>query len=184
LIVENSPPRLWKAPVYAVHNGIGNAPAGCGWMVDICAATLAQNERDRALDAPGPEMPPEMGDYLSELLMVLKFVDSWVPRPFTAVMIAIAIPAAIRPYSMAVAPDSSVKNDLMIDFIAGSDLGLRSRNRGSPCSSFLGTYGNEYKAVLTDNTQLFRVAHHKVCSNLNEMPVSPGSNLTFLPVLQ
>jgi hypothetical protein len=39
-------------------------------------------------------------------------------------MIAIAIPAAIRPYSMAVAPDSSLKNDLMIDFIAGSDLGF------------------------------------------------------------
>ena len=56
--------------------------------------------------------------------MVLKFVDSWLPTPFTAVMIAIAIPAAIRPYSMAVAPDSSFKNDLMIDFMAGSDLGL------------------------------------------------------------
>jgi hypothetical protein len=52
---------------------------------------------------------PEMGDYFSEVLMVLKFVDSWLPTPFTAVMIAIAIPAAIRPYSMAVAPDSSFK---------------------------------------------------------------------------
>jgi hypothetical protein len=65
-----------------------------------------------------------MGGYFSELLMVLKFVDSWLPRPFTAVMIAIAIPAAIKPYSMAVAPDSSLKNDLMTDFIAGSDLGF------------------------------------------------------------
>jgi hypothetical protein len=55
-----------------------------------------------------------MGRYFSELLMVLKFADSWVPTPFTAVMIAIAMPAAIRPYSMAVAPDSSLKNDLMI----------------------------------------------------------------------
>jgi hypothetical protein len=68
-------------------------------------------------------MPAEMGDYFNEVLMVLKFVDSWVPKPFTAVMIAIAIPAAIRPYSMAVAPDSSLKNDLMIDVMAGSDLG-------------------------------------------------------------
>jgi hypothetical protein len=67
-------------------------------------------------------MPPKWGDYFSELLIVLKFVDSWVPTPFTAVMIAIAIPAAIRPYSMAVAPDSSLKNDLMIDVMAGSDL--------------------------------------------------------------
>jgi hypothetical protein len=82
-----------------------------------------------------------MGDYFSELLMVLKFVDSWPPRPFTAVMIAIAMPAAIRPYSMAVAPDSSLKNDLMIDLIAGSDLGCGSRNPGCPCSSCPGTYG-------------------------------------------
>ena len=86
------------------------------------AARLAQNERDRVLRAPGLEMPPKWGDYFSELLIVLKFVDSWVPTPFTAVMIAIAIPAAIRPYSMAVAPDSSLKNDLMIDVMAGSDL--------------------------------------------------------------
>jgi hypothetical protein len=69
-------------------------------------------------------MPPETGDYFSEFEIVTKFVDNWVPRPFTAVMIAIAIPAAIRPYSMAVAPDSSLKNDLMIDVMAGSDLGL------------------------------------------------------------
>jgi hypothetical protein len=34
---------------------------------------------------------------------------------FTAEMIAIAIPAAIGPYSMAVAPDWSLMNDLMID---------------------------------------------------------------------
>ena len=55
--------------------------------------------------------------------MVSKFELSLLPRPFTAVMIAIAMPAAIRPYSMAVAPDSSLKNDLMID-MAGSDLRL------------------------------------------------------------
>ena len=46
-----------------------------------------------------------MGDYFSELLMVLKFVLSCVPTPFTAVMIAMAIPAAIKPYSIAVAPE-------------------------------------------------------------------------------
>ena len=32
---------------------------------------------------------------------------SFEPNPFTAVMMASAMPAAIRPYSMAVAPDSS-----------------------------------------------------------------------------
>jgi hypothetical protein len=30
LIVENSPQRLWKEPVSTAHNGISNAPAGCG----------------------------------------------------------------------------------------------------------------------------------------------------------
>ena len=79
--------------------------------------------RDRALWRARSRNAPEIGDYFSELLMVLKFVDSWLPTPFTAVMIAIAIPAAIRPYSMAVAPDSSLQNDLIIDFMAGSDLG-------------------------------------------------------------
>ena len=87
-------------------------------------STLAKNERDRALDAPGPKMHPEMGDYFSELLMVSKFELSLLPRPLTAVMIAIEIPAAIRPYSMAVAPDSSLRNDLMSDFMTGSNLGL------------------------------------------------------------
>jgi hypothetical protein len=32
------------------------------------------------------------------------------PKPFTAAIIASAMPAAIRPYSMAVAADSSFKN--------------------------------------------------------------------------
>ena len=35
---------------------------------------------------------------------------SLVPRPFTAAMMASEIPAAIRPYSMAVAAVSSFKN--------------------------------------------------------------------------
>ena len=33
-----------------------------------------------------------------------------VPRPFTAARMTIEIPAAISPYSMAVAPESSRKN--------------------------------------------------------------------------
>jgi hypothetical protein len=39
-----------------------------------------------------------------------KFEESLVPRPLTTVIIAIAIPAAIKPYSMAVAADSSARN--------------------------------------------------------------------------
>src|SRR5580700_9182539 len=43
--------------------------------------------------------------YFSELLIAVNLVLSLAPSPFTTTMIASAIPAAIRPYSMAVAPD-------------------------------------------------------------------------------
>jgi hypothetical protein len=57
--------------------------------------------------------------YFSEVLIELNLVLSLVPRPFTDAMIAMEMPAAISPYSMAVAPVSSRKNlisKLMIRF--------------------------------------------------------------------
>ena len=42
--------------------------------------------------------------------MLLNIVLSCEPMPFTAVIITMLMPAAIKPYSIAVAPDSSVKN--------------------------------------------------------------------------
>lgn len=51
--------------------------------------------------------------YLSELLIVVYVPFRVVPKPFTAAMIASAMPAAIRPYSIAVAPDSSEKKRLI-----------------------------------------------------------------------
>src|ERR1700687_1445715 len=42
--------------------------------------------------------------------MLVKVVLSCVPRPLTTAMIATEMPAAMRPYSMAVAPDSSFTN--------------------------------------------------------------------------
>ena len=49
--------------------------------------------------------------------VVLKVLLSWLPRPFIAVIAATAIRAAIRPYSIAVAPASSrinlVKNVML-----------------------------------------------------------------------
>jgi hypothetical protein len=42
----------------------------------------------------------------------VKVVFSWEPSEFTTVMITTEIPAAIKPYSMAVAPDSSRRNRL------------------------------------------------------------------------
>ena len=67
----------------------------------------------------GPVLRTPRGllDYFSEVLIELKFPLSAVPTPCTAVMIAIAIPAAISPYSMAVAPDSSFKNFKTSGFI-------------------------------------------------------------------
>ena len=57
--------------------------------------------------SPEQIFPPEKGprSYFNELLIEVKLVLSVVPRPFTAATIAIEIPAAIRPYSIAVAPD-------------------------------------------------------------------------------
>ena len=48
--------------------------------------------------------------YFSEVLMLVNLVFRLVPRPLTTAMIASEMPAAIRPYSMAVAPDSSFQN--------------------------------------------------------------------------
>ena len=48
--------------------------------------------------------------YFKELEIDVKLVFRVVPRPFTTAMIASEMPAAIKPYSMAVAPDSSEKN--------------------------------------------------------------------------
>ena len=44
--------------------------------------------------------------YFKELLIDVYCVLRLVPRPLTTAMIASAMPAAIRPYSIAVAPDS------------------------------------------------------------------------------
>ncbi|MET4042500.1 hypothetical protein ABIB68_001425 [Bradyrhizobium sp. F1.2.2] len=62
--------------------------------------------------------PPEMGggNYFKEVLIEVNFSFIVVPRPFTTVMIASAIPAAIRPYSIAVAPESSVQNFKIMRF--------------------------------------------------------------------
>src|SRR5437588_12980108 len=47
--------------------------------------------------------------YFSDELMSVKLVFRLVPRPFTIAMMASEMPAAISPYSIAVALDSSVR---------------------------------------------------------------------------
>ena len=48
--------------------------------------------------------------YFNELLIEENLLLSLVPSPFTIAMIASEMPTAISPYSMAVAPDSSLRN--------------------------------------------------------------------------
>jgi hypothetical protein len=55
-----------------------------------------------------PLLEKETGrNHFNELLIELNLSLRVLPRPFTTAMIARAIPAAIRPYSIAVAPDWS-----------------------------------------------------------------------------
>jgi hypothetical protein len=76
----------------------------CGYAVDMLRTT-------RAL--------AQVCAYFNELLIDVNLVLSFVPSPFTAAMIASAMPAAINPYSIAVAPDSSAMNFRKISFMQG-----------------------------------------------------------------
>ena len=58
--------------------------------------------------------------YFSCVEIELKVDLSFVPRPFTTAMIATEMPAAIRPYSMAVAANSSLRNALNLVRMATS----------------------------------------------------------------
>jgi hypothetical protein len=58
--------------------------------------------------------------YFSELLILVNWLLRFVPRPLTTAMMANAIPAAMRPYSMAVAPDSLEKKLNKIRFNTAS----------------------------------------------------------------
>ena len=58
--------------------------------------------------------------YFSDELIDENLELRLVPRPFTAAMIASEMPAAIRPYSMAVAPDSSYTKRASRFFIGNS----------------------------------------------------------------
>ncbi len=52
-------------------------------------------------------------------VMLAKVVFSWVPRPATTVIMATAMPAAMRPYSIAVAADWSFTNRKVRERIGG-----------------------------------------------------------------
>src|ERR1700736_6546758 len=66
----------------------------------------------------------ERGVQRSWVLMLVNFAFNVLPMPLTTAMMATEMPAAMRPYSMAVAPDSSFTNRETRVFM-GSSLGPR-----------------------------------------------------------
>ena len=64
--------------------------------------------------------------YFRAVEMVVNVVFSLVPRPATTVMMATEIPAAINPYSIAVAPDSSARK--FLNMFMAHPFWIRSHN--------------------------------------------------------
>src|ERR1700683_5352 len=75
------------------------------------ARSLVQNKLhaiEAAADRKKMRLPIETA-YFSAVEIVWKVDLRWLPTPVITGMIARAIPLAMRPYSMAVAPDSSLR---------------------------------------------------------------------------
>ena len=92
--------RLWKAPesraAKTTSPARGQSPSR--------ALVKTGNEES------SPRWEMGGGNYFKEVLIEPNLSFKLVPRLFTTVMIASAMPAAMRPYSIAVAPDSSDQN--------------------------------------------------------------------------
>src|SRR5215203_858209 len=88
----------------------------------LLAVRLAQRRnQDRAMATKAACFKAQSSGYgASELETLVNVVFKVVPRLFTTVMIAIEMPAAMRPYSIAVAPDSSCKNRAMCNMFFSS----------------------------------------------------------------
>jgi hypothetical protein len=84
------------------------------WRFEFLAADYSAQPGEIA------RLKTSLPDYFSWLEMLLNVVFNFVPRPLTTAMIATDIPAAIRPYSMAVAPLSSSRNRWASFFILRS----------------------------------------------------------------
>src|ERR1700687_690312 len=83
-----------ECPISPVRGTTGRAAAG---LRSATALQLGTQETRRS------------AFYFSELLIEVNLVFKLEPRPLTTAMIARAMPAAINPYSMAVAPDWSCR---------------------------------------------------------------------------
>jgi hypothetical protein len=83
---------LWRPIQHVCLLPISAAPGGPGWLLRVGVV---------------------LSDYLSAVEIVENVVLRWVPRPVITGMTATAIPEAIRPYSIAVAALSSLKNRII-----------------------------------------------------------------------
>jgi len=99
--------------------------------------------------------------YFRELLIDVNKPLRLVPRPFTAAMIAIEIRAAIKPYSMAVAPVSSRQNLKTKPFICPA-LNILLRNGGlcaasdsGRCSAIASSHGARIQ--IPRSSSVFRI---------------------------
>ena len=69
-------------------------------------ATVRRRKSEKAPAVPEPFVFGSRPDaYLSAVCTLVKVVFSFEPRPCTTAMIATEMPAAMRPYSIAVAPE-------------------------------------------------------------------------------
>ena len=97
-------------------------------------------------------------NYFKELLIEPNLSFIVVPRLFTTVMIASAMPAAIRPYSIAVAPDSSDQNFETMRFKTR----LRFSSRVYRWIQHPEIYGAQPSVRLTGKPQVIRKSGTKV----------------------
>jgi hypothetical protein len=95
--------------------------------------------------------------YFSWLETLLKVVLRLVPIVLTATMMATEIPAAIRPYSIAVAPERSVQNRTRCRYKRASCLSSPLHGRAQHASQEFrfSKFMRELKRQLHDNSRQF-----------------------------
>ena len=115
--------------------------------------------------------------YLSDVLMSLNLLPKVVPRVFTAAMMASEIPAAMRPYSIAVAPDSSLAKRVRSLVIGNPLLGKISPRamRGGSSNVLVGNFWEVYLAaiILHRFGQRAAIGRWSACS-LNDPKITFG----------
>src|SRR6185312_9972532 len=103
-----------------------------GMLADRLALRISENKTAPAMAGAALDDARRQA-YLSWVEILENVVLSWVPRPFTTAMMATEMPAAIRPYSIAVAPLSSRRNSKSFVIVA-----LHERLPGRPAGTMIG----------------------------------------------